>query len=202
MQSAHEPLKIMTLLVFAALTLAGTAAQAAAPDANVKGLWLRAQAFPADEEKVEVLDFTDDQETGEVTYTRSLDGMVTFEIRRQKIEDSELQMPKDVEDLIEMRVNNDDIDEKFLEENRGSIDVDTDASEFAEFFTYPCATAKYITGANEDTRQNASLFIFTDRYSFEVAVSMAADSVEDYEEAVRGWLKSLKLETKPADGKQ
>lgn len=193
MRRAHRVSKLMmALFVFTTLSFAG-AVHAAAPDAGVKGLWLTAPAFPADPKKVEVLEFKDDQEMGVVTYTRSLDGMLTFEIRRQKIEDSGLQTPEDVQDLIEMRVNNDDIPEDVLEENRGSIDVETNATEFAQRFTYPCATAEYMTGANEDTRKNVSLFIFTDIYCFEVAISLPADSVEEYSESTRDWFKSLKL---------
>lgn len=193
MRRAHRLSQCMTaLFVFTLLLFAG-AAHAAAPDANVKGLWLKASAFPTDPKKVEVLKFEDDQKTGEVTYIRSLDGVVTLEIRRQKIEGSELQGPEDVEGLIEMRVNNDDINEKILEENRGSINVNTDAAEFAKRLTYPCATAEYLTGANEDTRKNVSLFIFTDLYCFEVAISLPTDAADEYAESTREWFKSLKL---------
>lgn len=202
MRRAHRLSHCMTALFVFTLLFAG-AVYAAAPDANVKGLWLKAPAFPTDPKKVEVLEFADDQETGEVTYKRSLNGVVTFEIRRQKIEGSELQNPDDVEGLIEMRVNNDDIDKKILEENLGSIDVKTDAAEFAKRFTYPCATAEYLTGANEDTRKNVSLFIFTDLYSFEVAISLPTDAAEEYAESTREWVKSLRLTegaAKPTSG--
>ena len=112
---------------------------------------------------------------------------------RQKIEKSKLQNPEDVEGLIEMRVNNDDIDKDFLDINRKSIDVETDASNFAERLTYPCATAEYTTGANEDTRRNASLFIFTDIYCFEVSVSIAADAYEEYQTDSLEWFESVQL---------
>jgi len=156
---------------------------AAGADANVKGLWLRAPAFPED---AEVLLFVDNQDMDIVTYTRMVDGMITLEIRRQPIEGSELQEPGDARGLIEMRVYNSGGDE-------GEMDIDTDAADVSEHFTYPCATATYKTGQNEDTRFNASIFIFTDVYCFEVMISAAADWWDDYSESAGEWIESLEF---------
>jgi hypothetical protein len=131
------------VMVLAILTFAAVAF-AAAPDAGVKGLWLKATNFPADAELVE---FNDDADIDIVDYIRALsDGSgVQFEIRRQPIEESELQTPEDVESLIEMQVYDED-------GNTDAIEVDTEAKEFFEHFSYLCATASYVMGKNEDTR--------------------------------------------------
>jgi hypothetical protein len=183
-------------IVMAALFVCGTlllagAARAADPDAGVKGLWLKATAFPT--AKVEVLEFEDDKDLDMVTYTRMLDAEAVFEIRRQAIADSELQKPEDVKGLITMRVENDDIPDGVRQENLGSITIDAKASEYTKLFTYPCVVAHYLTGANEDTRANTALFIFTDTYCFEISATMPTDVAQDYEEPVKKWFKSLKM---------
>ena len=157
---------------------------AAVPDANVKGLWLRCPGFPED---AETLEFDDNEEYGVTTYIRSLDdALLTFEIRRQPIEESELQKPDDAQGLIEMRVHNSDGD-------LDDMEIETHPSGISEHFSYPCATAQYTTGQNEDTRKNASLFIFTDAYCFEVEISATADSFEEYENRMAEWLTALEF---------
>ena len=156
---------------------------AAEPDAEVDGLWLKCPSFPKD---ADLAEFNDGKELGIVEYSRLVDGAVMFTIRRQPIEDSQLQKPDDVQSLIEMRVSNDDGD-------ADSIDVDTEADEFAKIFKHPCATASYQTGQNEDTRMNAAVFIFTGEYCFTAEVSVAADFADDYEEQALGWFKDLKF---------
>ena len=182
-------------LVLAIFASAGVAF-AAEPDAGVKGLWLKCRSFPSD---AEVLEFTDmiapwDENLSAMSqYTRSIDGLLTFELRRQTIEESQLQMPEDVPSLIEMHVWNDEVDEDIMKTNWDNAKINTNASEFAAMYTYPCATAEYLTGQNEDTRHNVSLFIFTDVYCFVVAISVGADWYEDYEERIQGWLKGLEF---------
>ena len=88
---------------------------------------------------------------------------------------------------------NDDIDEDAIKENMENIEVETDLSELAQIYSYPCAGAQHITGANEDTRYNVSLFIFTDVYCFLVEASVAADSFDDYEERILNWFRDLKF---------
>jgi len=158
-------------------------ASAAEPDAKVVGLWLRCPSFPKD---AEVISFENNEEMDSVEFTRSVDGQLMFSIMRQPIEESELREPGDVPGLVEMWVNNGEGDE-------GSMKVDTNAGEFAKLYTYPCATAEYTTGQNEDTRKNAALFIFTDKYSFIVEASVAADFAEDYGERTKGWLAGLEF---------
>ncbi|MCL2001696.1 MAG: ankyrin repeat domain-containing protein, partial [Planctomycetes bacterium] len=94
--------------------------------------------------------------------------------------------PDDVRSLIEMRVHNDGGDED-------DIDINTDDIYLAEFFTYPCAAALYTTGHNEDTRKNVSLFIFTDVYSFEVAISATADWFKEYNDRLAEWVMALEF---------
>ncbi|MDR1481888.1 MAG: hypothetical protein LBI74_04620 [Synergistaceae bacterium] len=155
-----------------------------APDANVKGLWLRCPGFPKD---AEALEFMDNEEFGEVQYTRGIDnGALQFMIRRQTIEDSELRTPDDVKDLLEMIVNNGDGDVD-------SIRVDTEAGAFAELFSYPCAMTEYEVEEDGETRSYATLFIFTDQYCFLVQASIPKDSAADYQPRFIEWLKELEF---------
>jgi hypothetical protein len=174
---------MMSLAFIAFLLVAVVPVCAAEPDANVKGLWLKCPGFPKD---AEVLEFTDDKDMDEVEYTRFVESVLTFMIRRQKIEESELQKPDDVPSLVEMWVNNDN-------EDLSSIKVNTKASEFAELYSYPCAMAEYKSGNNEDTRMNQTLFMFTDVYCFIVEVSVAADSAEDFEGRIHNWFRGLEF---------
>ena len=181
--------------LFIVLALASLPAFAASPDANVKGLWLKCPGFPAE---AAVLEFREDiapwdDNLSDVSYTRFVDGLLTFEIRRQTIEESQLREPDDVQSLIEIRVYNDEVDEETIIANMKSINVNTNVSELAELYTYPCVVAGYMTGQNEDTKQNVSLFIFTDVYCFAVEVSVAADWAEDYEGKIMGWFKGLEF---------
>jgi hypothetical protein len=185
----HSSVKYAFLFtLFVLLTAFAPAAFAAAPDAAVKGLWLTCPGFPADAEEIE---FTNDMDI--VTYKRGLDGLLTFKIRRQPLAGSELQKPADVAGLIEMRVNNDDISEEAKEANFDSINVDTDAKNFTQMYSYPSATAEYTTGANEDMTDNASLFIFTNDYCFEVTVTIAADYTGEYRTRSWDWFAGLKF---------
>ena len=191
MKRVRMVLQVMVLFVFGVSLLVGATAHAAAPDAGVKGLWVAAPAFPTNPKEVDVLEFEDDPEYNVVTYKRLLDGSVVFEIRRQTIEESELRTPDDVLGLIEMRVNNEDIDEKIIKERIANILVDTEISDLSKRLTYPCAIATYLTGSTDDTYVNIALFIFTDIYSFAVEISMPIKSFKDYAEASKKWLASV-----------
>jgi hypothetical protein len=156
------------------------------PDANVKGLWLKCPGFPED---AEALEFMDDEELGEVQYTRGLDdGALQFMIRRQTIEDSELRTPDDVKDLLEMIVNNGE-----GEGDVDSIKVDTEAGAFVELFSYPCATAEYELEEDGETRSYATLFIFTDQYCFLVQASTPKESAGEYQPRFIEWIKGLEF---------
>lgn len=181
--------------MFIVLVFASLPAFASMQDSDVKGLWLTCPVFPNDAKLVEFEESSMpwDNDLSEVTYTRLVDGKLSFTIRRQTIEESELQKPEDVNDLIEMRVNNDMVDEDRMKANANSIKFNAYASELSELYTYPCATAEYMTGQNEDARQNVSLFIFTDIYCFLVEVSVAADWAEDYENSIIKWFNSLEF---------
>jgi hypothetical protein len=118
--------------------------------------------------------------------------MLTFEIRRQPIEESELQSPDDVPSLVEMRVWNDDLPEDVLKEHLDAAEIDLEAN-VSELLSYPAATAVYTTGANEDTRVNAAMFVFTDVYSYELLATLPIDSMEDYQADVQDWFESAQL---------
>jgi hypothetical protein len=137
--------KFLMLFTAVLFCLSCASAFAAAPDAGVKGLWLKAPNFPAD---AEVVEFDNDTDIDIVEYIRALsDGSgVQFSIRRQPIEESELRTPEDVRDLIEMRVDNENGD-------TDAIEVDTEAEELSEHFSYPCAVALYEMGQNDEARK-------------------------------------------------
>jgi hypothetical protein len=74
------------------------------------------------------------------------------------------------------------------------VQIDTHAGVvLSELYTYPCAFVGYVTGRNEDMRENMGLFIFTDRYCFVVEASVAADWAMDYQERIMEWLATLEF---------
>jgi hypothetical protein len=179
----------MVIITFALWEAAFTAA----PDAGVKGLWLKAPNFPI---KAEVVEFSGDAEMDMVDYTRVLaDGSgVEFLIHRQPIEESELRSPDDVRDFIEMRVYNDegyDEGSSEAEARMRTIEIDDKAEGLSARFSYPCAMAMYEMGWNEDTRRYVSLFIFTDKYCFFAEASAPVDMYEDYENKFVEWFTGL-----------
>ena len=183
MKMRNFTLSFCAVFFAAAVLLVTGGAFAAEPDAQVKGLWLRSPSFPKD---AEVVKFEDNKDMDMVTYTRSVDGLLTFSIRRQPIEGSELQHPDDVPGLIEMWTNNDDTMRR--------VQIDTHAGVvLSELYTYPCAFVGYVTGRNEDMRENMGIFIFTDRYCFVVEASVAADWAMDYQERIMEWLATLEF---------
>ena len=192
MRGVHFSVKTLALFLFLALAAPGAALSAAAPDAGVSGLWFTMPAFPGEGKKAELVEFDDERETGTVTYIRSLDeGRLTLEIRRQEIADSRLQGPENVEELIEMRVHNDDVGADALKKNVEEIILDSDSRRGAEIIGRPCSMAAYPTGSGETARTNASIIFFIGEYSYEVLISIANDSISDYENLVEPWCKSI-----------
>ena len=55
------------------------------------------------------------------------------------------------------------------------------------------ARAECQTGENEDVRDCADLYKFTDPWLFRVHVVVAANYTDDYKEMVGGWLANLEL---------
>jgi hypothetical protein len=155
---------------------------------KINGLWLVCPSFPQDAKEQS---FTNDKDTGAVTYIRELDGKLTFEISRRPIKTSEPQNFDGVDAYIEKRVNSEKIDQEAKESNIYDISVNTNPDELVELYKQPCAAAEYMTGANESRRKNLSLFLFTSLYCFEVNVSVADDAAGDYGERVMDWLKGM-----------
>lgn len=71
-----------------------------------------------------------------------------------------------------------------------SIEQDTKVS---SQLSYPTWRISYITGENEDTRQNVDLYIQTDGWDFRFHTSTPIDAYEDYKESIETWIESLDL---------
>ena len=174
----------IALAALLVLIAAALPASAAAPDARVKGLWLKCPDFPKEAIATE---FEYDKDTGFVSYSRALDDdTVYFIIRRRPIEDSELQEPDDVRDYVETLVRDSGGNEEHF-------DVDTDAEGLVDLFGYPSAMAIYQTGQDEYACMTAVVYIFTDEYVFEAEMSVGVPCFEDYEDRMSDWLAGLEL---------
>jgi lipocalin len=157
------------------------AAFAAGPDAEVEGLWLRVPDFPDD---AEVMEFDDNGE-GRVDYTRAIDGSVLIlSIHRERADEETT--PEKIKEMIENNVGENGGD-------KDDIDFDAAAEDFSEMLSYPCVTAEYEIGENEDARRVANVCVFTDEYVFILHLAVAADAFEDYQSRSEEWLKSVKL---------
>ena len=168
----------------------------AEPDAGVKGLWLRSPDFPKNAALIEFRNsphWNGVEELSDVSYIRSLDGLLTFKILRHEVAESELQGPDDVEGLVEMRVWNDHVDESVMEFNWSTVRINTAPTYLPQFSAYPHATAEYQLGANEDTRKYVALYIFPGAYRFDVEVTVPVDWAEDYVEQIGAWLYGLEF---------
>ncbi len=154
---------------------------AAGEDGGVEGLWLRIPEFPDD---AEVDEFSADDD-GEVTYIRSIDdGKYVLGIFRMPADDE--MTPEKMKDTIAESVT-----------ERGGdaddIEFDTAADDFAEILSYPCLTAEYEIGEDEDAKKFAVIGVFTDDYVFIVQAGVAADSFDDYTDRTQGWLERMKF---------
>ncbi|MDR2137696.1 MAG: beta/gamma crystallin family protein, partial [Synergistaceae bacterium] len=178
---------VISLALFAACAVP---AYAAAPDAEVEGLWLRAPDFPGD---ADVIEFEADGK-GSVSFARSIDaGNLMLMILREPYPDD--------------KVTPDSMKEMFLKNftesggDEDDVDFDSENSDFAELFGYPCATAEFKTGSDEDERECASVFVFTDEYLFTIAFTIASDYA-DYSGRVESWLKSMRfVNEEPEEGR-
>jgi hypothetical protein len=169
--------------VFCALvlfSLSASAVCAAGEDAGVKGLWLRIPEFPDD---ADVDEFTAD-DGGEVTYIRSIDdGRFVLGIFRMPAGDE--MTPEKLKETIAESVT-----------NRGgdADDIEFDAGEdFAELLSYPCLTAEYEIGEDEDAKKFGIIGVFTHKYVFLVQAAVDEDSLDDYSDRTQVWLEGMKL---------
>lgn len=173
---------IAFLVLFSALlfSLSPAAVFAAGEDGSVKGLWLRIPGFPED---AEIIEFNDDG-GGEVTYIRSIDdGVYSLSIYRLAADEETT-----AEQLKEA------IRETVAESGGDPEEIDfAGAEEFKEILSYPCMTAEYEIGENEDVKKVAVLGVFTDEFVFLVQASVAADFFEDYSGKTTEWFGSIKL---------
>jgi len=174
----------VSLFVFCALvlfSLSASAVCAAGEDAGVKGLWLRIPEFPDD---ADVDEFTAD-DGGEVTYIRSIDdGRFVLGIFRMPAGDE--MTPEKLKETIAESVT-----------NRGGdaddIEFDTAAEDFAELLSYPCLTAEYEIGEDEDAKKFGIIGVFTHKYVFLVQAAVDEDSLDDYSDRTQVWLEGMKL---------
>ena len=149
-------------------------------DAEVKGLWLTAPRFPDDAESV---GFEADDE-GEVTYTRALDGGLTFLIRRSPSGDTKT--PEEIKEMIE----------RYVEDSGGdadAIEFDMSAAKIAERLSYPSMLAAYATGGDEGPKWGAFMCVFTDEFTFVVHLEMPEDAVGAYKNQMESWFSTAEL---------
>jgi hypothetical protein len=155
-------------------------------DDAVEGLWLEIPKFPKD---AEVIDFAQNED-GVAALSRMIDdGLLVLVVERLK------NAMDDGEDFTADKVG------KFVAEieelGEDDVDVTENEEEFAELYSYPVASATYITGENEDTRNNLDLYMFTDKWVFRVKVSISADHMENYggEDGgkLKEWFYNMKL---------
>jgi hypothetical protein len=150
-------------------------------DSGVEGLWLRIPDFPDD---AEVIEFTAD-DGGEVTYIRALDdGALVLGIYRTPAGDETT--PEKVKESIVKSVKDSGGD-------ADDIEFDAGAEDFAELLSYPCMTAEYKIGEDEDAKRVAILGVFTDDYVFLVQAAGAADTFGEYSDRSEEWFTHMKL---------
>jgi hypothetical protein len=127
-------------------------------------------------------------ETSVIESVRYVDG-TKFKISRYVAEDGWApRTPEEVPDFIKQLAQ--DGDEGF-----GEIKFNPAADARAsERLGKPCAGARYKTGGNEDTGVVNRLFVFADKYVFDVEISIDADSYDDYWPIAADWLGRLKFE--------
>lgn len=173
---------IALLLALAAVLAPVSPLWAEEGDGEVKGLWIEINGLP---ESTFDVDFQMNDE-GVASYTRMIDdGLVALVVERLPVENDEGEMitPDNLAALVA----------SFEGIEEDGIAVTADMDNFAELFTYPVAGVDYVTGDNEDARDNADLFIFTDSWLFRIHIVVGADFTEDYEEMIGGWLTNIKL---------
>ncbi len=150
-------------------------------DADVDGLWLRIPDFPDD---AEVIEFTADDD-GEVTYIRALDdGAFVLGIHRTAAGDETT--PEKVKESIAESVTDSGGD-------ADDIEFDAAAEDFAELLSYPCMTAEYEIGENEEAKRFGMIAVFTDDHVFLVQAVVAADRFDEYSDRVEEWFSQMEL---------
>jgi hypothetical protein len=60
-------------------------------------------------------------------------------------------------------------------------------------FSYPCVTAEYESGENEDAKRFATIGVFTDDYVFLVQAVVAADAFDEFSDRSGMWFAHMKL---------
>ncbi|MGI6784921.1 MAG: hypothetical protein ACOX5A_12075 [Aminivibrio sp.] len=151
-------------------------------DGAVKGLWVEVGGLP---ENVVDLDFQMNDE-GVASYTRMIDdGTAILVVERLPVENDEGETVT-AENLAALIASFEGIEEK-------GVNVTSDMENFSKLYSYPVCGADYVTGDNEDARDNVDLFIFTDSWLFRIHIAISADFSEEYEEMAGEWLTNLKL---------
>ena len=151
-------------------------------DAAVEGLWIEVSKFPEEVERA-AFDMNDE---GVASFTRILDGgVIALVVERLPVSntDGEPVTPENIGKLV--------AEFEGIAEDRIKVTPSLDG--FAKLYSYPVAGAEFKTGEDEDARNNIDLFLFTDPWLFRIHVSVAADSMEEYEERIQEWLKNLKF---------
>ena len=150
-------------------------------DSGVEGLWLRIPDFPDD---AEVIEFTADDD-GEVTFIRALDdGALVLGIYRTPAGDETT--PEKVKESIAESVKDSGGD-------ADDIEFDAGAEDFAELLSYPCMTAEYEIGENEEAKRFGMIAVFTDDHVFLLQAVVAADRFDEYSDRIEEWFSHMKL---------
>lgn len=179
---------MMFVIALCVISVVCSAAFAAAPDAEVKGLWLTLPAFPEDAK-----DSTFAAEpNGDVTYTRTLyDGDLSLTIRRYYDPEGKMN-PEGAKEIVERYLQ--DKDEKEL------VTFKPQEEHFADL-KYPCASAFFTYEADGKARAESWVFIFTDEYYYfiiEISIDPnLSEKVDDLSAKLNDWM-SLKF----TDGKE
>ena len=170
---------MVTLVVFSA-----SAAFAAAADAGVKGLWIKATKLPP---KVSLEDMTQDADEPYFVYSfegNGGDGPTLCVGRAAQNEDNQKILALDKKFFIEM----------FMSESEAKTVKDLkfeQAEKLSAKFTYPCQIATFTH--KEMNESQVYLFIQTDPYMFTVNVTRNLNNKKYGAADVETWLNNLEL---------
>ncbi len=172
---------------------------AGARDAAVDGLWFTNPGLP---ENSETFSEEVNAENGNASVTYFIDdAMAVLVIERFAAEggiETVADLVAEFEDIDRTRINVvTSFDDGAFGQDAAEAEprfTGADAARLAEHYSYPVALAEFLTGENEDARKSFDLFIPTDAWMFRAHVTIAVDSLEDYEDQVLEWFTSMTLD--------
>jgi hypothetical protein len=147
-------------------------------DKSVKGLWIEVPNLPKD---AEVVDFGMNDE-GVVAYTRLVDAPAVAIVVERLNPDSIAYGPEAIAEFV---AEAEDID-------AGDVAVEA-MDDLSGKYSYPVFGANYETGWEDNMRQNADIYIFTDPWVFRLHAVVAEEYADEYMSQVYDWYSNLKL---------